>query len=83
MSELWYPVTSAVFGVALYFPLRKFMFALNTNRAVRKKGGALTDVEMEALRKKNNILAAIIAVTFAFVYNKIVMIKFFGTIGGR
>jgi len=82
MNELWYPVTSVVFGVALYFPLRKFMFALNANRATRKKGSPLTEEEMSTLRKKNNIVAAIISVTFAFIYNKIVMIKFFGGVGG-
>ena len=78
MNELWYPITSVVFGVALYFPLRKFMLALNANRAARKKGSALTEEEMAALAKKNNIVAAIVAITFAFIYNKIVMIKFFG-----
>ena len=82
MNELWYPVTSVVFGVALYFPMRKFMLALNANRAAKKKGSVLTDEEMATLKKKNYIIAAIISITFAFIYNKIVMIKFFGGVGG-
>ena len=78
MNELWYPVTSAIFGIALYFPLRKFMLTLNANRAVRKKGRALTEEEVAALVKNNNIVAAIVALTFAFIYNKVIMLKFFG-----
>ena len=57
--------------------------SLNVNRSAKKKGAPLTEEEVAALEKKNNIVAAIVALTFAFIYNKIVMIKFFGSVGGQ
>ena len=50
---------------------------LNINRIQAKKKKALTEEEIKALRKKVNIIASIIAVTFAFFYNKYMMLKFF------
>jgi hypothetical protein len=58
------------------------MLASSANRFARREKRSPTDEEMEALRKRTTILAAIIAITFAFFYNKFVMVKFFGAAGG-
>jgi hypothetical protein len=78
MSELYYGLTSFLLGVILFFPLRKFMLAMSANRFARREKRSPDEEEMEALKKRNTILAAIIAMTFAFFYNKFVMLKFFG-----
>ncbi len=75
---VWYGVTSIAFGVLLYFPLRKFMLSLAINRNQRKLNRALSEEETEKLRKKMNIWAAAMAITFAFIYNKIIMVRFMG-----
>jgi hypothetical protein len=81
MAELYYGITSFILGLALFFPLRKFMLASSANRFARKEKRQPTDEEMAALRKRTTILAAVIAITFAFFYNKFIMMKFFGTAG--
>jgi hypothetical protein len=51
--------------------------SLNINRFQTKKKRAITEEEVQIIRKKVNYIAAIIAVTFAFFYNKYMMLKFF------
>lgn len=76
--QIWYGVTSLVFGVILFFPLRKFMLALSVNKLQRKENRAVTAEEREKLRKRITVIAMVVAVAFAFFYNKVVMLKFFG-----
>ena len=73
---IWYGVSSLVFGLVLFIPLRKLMLAMNINRQQRKLKRELTAEERERLDRKIKILAALIAVTFAFFYNKYLFFKF-------
>ncbi len=74
--SLWYGITSIVFGILLYFPLRKFMLSLAINRNQRKFNRELTEEETAKLRKKTYLIAAGVAMTFAFIYNKIILFRF-------
>ncbi len=76
--SLWYGITSIAFGILLYFPLRKFMLSLAINRNQRKLNRNLTEEEIQKLRKKTYLIAAGVAITFAFIYNKIIMVRFIG-----
>lgn len=75
MFELYYGVTSIILGVALFFPIRKFMLAIGANRKAMKLKRGLTDEEIAAIRKKVGVYAAIISITFAFVFNKVVLLR--------
>jgi hypothetical protein len=77
MLTLWYGVTSFVFAAVLFFPVRKLLLGININRIQAKKKRAVTEEELQELKKKVNVIASIIAVTFAFFYNKYMMLKFF------
>jgi hypothetical protein len=77
MITFWYGVTSFVFAIILFFPVRKLLMAININRIQAKQKRAVTEEEVQLLRKKVNIIAAIISVSFAFFYNKYIMVKFF------
>ncbi len=83
MADLYYSLTSIVLGLLLFFPLRKFMLASSANRFARKENRSPNEDEMSALKKRTTVIAAIIAMTFAFLYNKFVMLKFFGQMGGQ
>jgi hypothetical protein len=76
MVQLWYGVTSFIFAAVLFFPVRKLLMAININRIQNKNKRAVTDEEVMILRKKVNVIAAIISVTFAFFYNKFMMVQF-------
>ena len=76
LPTIWYGVSSLVLGILLFFPLRKLMVAMNVNRLQRKLDRELTTDERESLHRKLTILAAAIAVTFAFFYNKYLFVRF-------
>ncbi len=77
MLTSWYGITSFIFAIALFFPVRKLLLSLNINKFQAKNKRAITEEEVLVLRKKVNIIAAIISVSFAFFYNKFMMMKFF------
>ena len=73
----WYGITSFLFAALLFFPVRKLLLAINVNRIQNKNKRSITEEELQILKKKVNVIAAIISVTFAFFYNKYMMVKFF------
>jgi hypothetical protein len=75
MIQLWYGVTSFVFAAVLFFPVRKLLMSININRIQNKNKRAMTEEEVLVLRKKTSVIAAIISVTFAFFYNKFMMMQ--------
>ena len=77
MLTFWYGITSFVFAALLFFPVRKLLLAININRIQAKNKRTITEEEVQVLKKKVNVIAAIISVTFAFFYNKYMMLKFF------
>ena len=74
---IWYGITSFVFAAVLFFPVRKLLMALNINRFQAKNKRAINEEELQRLKKKVNVIAALISVTFAFFYNKFMIVKFF------
>lgn len=51
--------------------------ALNINRHQAKTKKPITPEELETLKKKVNIIAAILTMSFAFFYNKFMIVKYF------
>ena len=51
--------------------LNHMLMAININRIQAKNKRAVTEEEIQILKKKVNVIATIIAVTFAFFYNKL------------
>ncbi len=75
LPTIWYGVSSLLLGILLLWPLRKLMIAMGVNRQQRKLGRELTDEEHQNLSRKLTVLAAAIAVTFAFFYNKYLLFR--------
>jgi len=75
LPTIWYGLSSLLLGVLLVIPLRKLMLAMSINRQQRRLSRQLTDEERQNLSRKVTILAAAIAVTFAFLYNKFLLFK--------
>ena len=78
MSELYYGITSLVLAVLLFFPVKKFMLAFSANRQADKLKRALTEEELRRLEKRMSIVAAMVSVPFAFIFNKIILLNMFG-----
>jgi hypothetical protein len=81
LYELWYGISSIVLGALLFIPMRKIIYAMTYNRFVAKKKKQPTDAEAQKMQKRCNIIAAIASITFAFLFNKFMMFKYFGSSG--
>ncbi len=75
---LWYGASALILGIVLFFPMRKLLLAMAINRHQRKVQRAIDAGELEILNKKMTVTAAAVAVTFAFVYTRYLMARFFG-----
>jgi hypothetical protein len=78
MQTVYYGISSLLLGILLFFPVRRFMLSLSINRHQRKVKREATVEEQDLLRKKVTPLAAAIAITFAFLFQKVLLMKFFG-----
>ena len=81
MQTVWYGVTSIIFGVLLFFPVRKLMVSMSINKLQRREKRGATDEEKLKIRKKITPIAAAISVTFAFVYNQLLLQRLMGVVG--
>ena len=82
MYEIWYGITSIIFGALLFIPMRKIIYSMAYNRYTSKNKKEPTDEQAKAIKKRSDLIAGILSITFAFIYNKVVMFKYFG-VGGR
>jgi hypothetical protein len=79
VMTIWYGCSSVLLGVLLFFPVKKLILALNVNRRQSRMQREITAEELAALQKRVIVIAAFIAVTFAFLYNKLVLLRFFAS----
>ncbi len=77
MQIIWYGISSFALGILLFFPVRKLILGLNVNRLQQKLHREISSEELANLKKKASVIAALISMTFAFFYNKLVLMKFF------
>ncbi|RMG66914.1 MAG: hypothetical protein D6710_11955 [Nitrospirae bacterium] len=78
---IWYGISSFVFGLLLFFPTRKLILAMSVNRIQRRTQREITSEELAKLKRKVTIIAAIVSLSFAFLYNRVLMFKYFGGVG--
>ncbi len=74
---VWYGLSSFILGLLLFFPLRKFILSISINRHQRKAQAAITDDVRQRLKQRVYVIAAIVSMTFAFLYTRVVVMKFF------
>ncbi len=74
---VWYGLSSFILGLLLFFPLRKFILSISINRHQRKAQAAITDDVLQRLKQRVYVIAAIVSMTFAFLYTRVVVMKFF------
>jgi len=74
---IWYGLSSALLGALLFFPMRKVITGMQVGRIRQREKREPSDEELRHLQRRAALWAAVIAMTFAFFYNKFIMIKFF------
>ena len=65
---VWYGLSSFILGLVLFLPVRKLILAVSVNRYQRRTQEAITAEALEKLKQRNSVVAAIVSMTFAFLY---------------
>ena len=66
----WFWGTTAGLTAALYFPVYRIIWVLRVRRLEKKLERKSTDEERETLRQKTRLISAVIAICFAYLFNK-------------
>lgn len=75
--NIWYWISSIGLAALLYRPAKKFIFIQRFNRIERKIDRKLTEDEIKDLEKRTVPMTVFIVVTFAFLFNSVIMGKYF------
>jgi len=76
-NRIWYVVSSIILAALLFRPVKKLIFVQRIRRAEAKLKRALTEEERKEIEKKTVPVAALITLTFAFLFNGIIMGKYY------
>ncbi len=71
---VWFWGTTAVLAVALYFPVHRLIWVVRVRRAERQAGKTLSEAEREELRRGTRLIAAVITIGFAFLFNRTLVV---------
>lgn len=76
-NRIWYVISSIILAALLFRPVKKLIFVQRIRRAEAKLKRALTEGERKEIEKKTVPVAAIITLTFAFLFNGMIMGKYY------
>ena len=65
-TQQYWPVWTVALALALFLPVRRFIWVLYMRRAQRHGGG--DEAEQERLKKRAGVTAALICLVFSFFY---------------
>jgi hypothetical protein len=74
VTLLWYWGTTVLLAVLLFFPLTRLIWVVRVRRLERRLARKASEEERQGQLRSARIWAALIAVTFAFLYNRTLVI---------
>lgn len=74
---IWYWISSIGLAALLFRPTKKFIFLQRLKRTARKSDRPLTEDEIQDLKKRTIPMTVLIVVTFSFLFNSVIMGKYF------
>lgn len=74
---IWYWVSSLGLAALLYRPVKKSILAQRFKRTAAKLRRPLTEEEVKDLEKKTIPITVFIVLTFSFLFNSVIMGKYF------
>jgi hypothetical protein len=75
--RIWYWISSIGLAALLFRPAKKMIFSQRVRRAERKLNRHLTEDERKDLEKRTIPITVFIVVTFSFIFNTVIMNKYF------
>ena len=74
---VWYWVSSIFLAVILFRPAKKFILVQRIRKAERKGKRKLSEDEISGLEKKSIPMTVFIVLSFALIFNRILMGRYF------
>jgi len=74
---IWYWISSIGLAALLFRPAKKMIFSQRVRRTERKLNRQLTEYERKDLEKRTIPVTVFIVVTFSFLFNGVIMHKYF------
>ena len=75
--RIWYWISSIGLAALLFRPAKKVILSQRVRRTERKLNRQLTEDERKDLEKRTIPMAVFIVVTFSFLFNTVIMNKYF------
>ena len=66
---IWYWATTAILAFALYFPTNRLIWVMRVRRLQKSLGRDATEEEREEVKRKTRLVAAILVIGFAYLFN--------------
>jgi len=76
--RVWYWISSIFLAIVLFRPTKKFILVQRVGKAERKLKRELTEEELNDLDKRTIPITAFIVITFALLFNNVIMGKYYG-----
>jgi len=75
--RIWYWISSIGLAALLFRPAKKVIFTQRVRKTERKLDRPLTEEERQDLEKRTIPVIVFIVVTFSFLFNSVIMNKYF------
>ncbi len=72
-SLAWFWITTWLLAILLYFPVHRLIWVMRVRRLEARTCNKPSGEEVEALRLKTRIGAGLIVLTFAYLFNHVVL----------
>lgn len=69
---------SILLAVALFYPVRQFIWALSVRREERRLGQPADDARRTALKRRATVTATLLCFIFAVLYQNVLMNQLYG-----
>jgi len=74
---VWFWATTIILAALLYRPVKRVIYVGRLRSLERKAKHAATDEEQRAIENKTIPLVVVLVVTFSFLFNRVLMAKYF------
>ncbi len=75
--SVWFGISSIFLAFVLFKPVNKSIYVQRVRRTEAKLKRDLTEIERKELEKKTAPMTAFIVITFAILFNSVIMGKYF------
>ncbi len=72
-QHIYFWGTTLLLAVLLYFPVVKLIWVRRVRRLERRLGRTGNEEERQAERRRARMIGGIVAITFAFIFNRVLL----------